>query len=277
MTLASLQDADMFDGFQPQPPTFLGGRTWGSDGRSTYRAALARWITASENPYFARAMVNRMWWSFFGRGIVTPVDDMHAANEPSHPELLELLSRRFAESGFNLKLLCRAIVSSRTYQQTSRPGERADAEAELFARMSVKVLTPEQLYDSLTAIVGPPAKSPAIKYQLGARHEFCQFFAEAGDPNPLCYERGIPHVLRLMNSPQFMGRSLDALVARTAADSQSPDEIIEDLYLTILSRRPTADERRLAHDHVKATDVPHDGYRQLAWALLMSSEFVLNR
>ncbi|MEQ8791855.1 MAG: DUF1549 and DUF1553 domain-containing protein [Pirellulaceae bacterium] len=276
MTLTSLKEADMLEGFQPQPPTFLGGQAWEAEARTTHRAALARWITAPENPYFARAMVNRMWWHFFGRGIVNPVDDMHAGNEPSHAELLESLSRRFAESGFDLKLLCRAIVNSRTYQQTSRPGDRADAEAEQFARMSVKVLTPPQLYDSLIAIVGPPAKSPGINTRLGARHEFCQFFAAADDPDPLRYEQGIPHVLRLMNSPQFLGRNLDALVSRATADANSSDETIDELFLAVLSRRPTADERRLARDHLKTADARHTGYRQLAWTLLMSSEFMLN-
>jgi hypothetical protein len=83
---------------------------------------------------------------------------MHAGNPPSHPELLEQLSRRFADSGFDLKLLCRAIATSRTYQQTSRPGGRADTDAQVFARMPVKVLTPEQLYDSLVVILGPPSQ-----------------------------------------------------------------------------------------------------------------------
>jgi hypothetical protein len=276
MTLTSLREADTLDGFQPQSPTYLGGEPWTSDGRTPHRAALARWITARDNPYFARAMVNRMWWHFFGRGIVNPVDDMHAGNLPSHPELLDSLSRQFAESGFDLKYLCRAIVGSRTYQRTSRPGEHADAEAELFARMSVKALTPPQLYDSLTAIVGPPAKTPAIKAQFGPRHEFCQFFAAAGDPNPLSYEQGIPHVLRLMNSPQFAGSSLDALVSRAGSPSRSTDEVIDNLFVAILARRPTPAERELIQDHLKATSEPHAGCRQVAWALLMSSEFLLN-
>jgi hypothetical protein len=142
--------------------------------------------------------------------------------------------------------------------------------------MSVKALTPSQLYDSLTAIVGPPAKTPAIKAQFGARHEFCQFFAADGDPNPLSYEQGIPHVLRLMNSPQFAGSSLDALVSRAGSPSRSSDEVIDNLFVAILARRPLPAERRLAQDHLKSTSEPQAGCRQVAWALLMSSEFLLN-
>jgi hypothetical protein len=217
-----------------------------------------------------------MWWQLFGRGIVNPVDDMHEGNVPSHPELLDELARRFAQSGFDLKLLARAIVTSRTYQQTSRPGSQADNDAHLFARMPIKSLTPEQLYDSLVVVLGPPAKTPAIDTRLGARSEFCQFFAGDGDPDPTRYERGIPHVLRLMNSPQFAGRSIATLVSRIAAEN-APDAAVEELFLTVLSRRPTASELNLVRDQLASGAVAQDAaLRELAWALLMSSEFSLN-
>ena len=277
MTLAVLRDKDMIEGYKPAEPTFLGGEAWQAGAKETHRAALARWMTSPENPYFARAAVNRVWWQFFGRGIVNPVDDMHSGNVASHPELLDELSRRFAGSGFDLKFLCRAIMQSRTYQQTSRPGKEPDREAELFARMSIKVLTAEQLYDSLEEVLGSPAKSPSINTRLGARHEFCQFFAEGGDPEPTRYERGIPHLLRLMNSPQFAGRNVAALVSRVATPEHEAEEAVEELFLTILSRRPTAAERELAHDRLRSSDAsPQTVYRELAWALLMSSEFSLN-
>jgi hypothetical protein len=218
-----------------------------------------------------------MWWHFFGRGIVNPVDDMHSGNPPSHPELLDELSQRFAASGFDVKLLCRSIVASRTYQQTSRPGEHSDAESKLFARMPIKVLTAEQLYDSLVEILGSPSKTPSVNARFGARHEFCQFFAGDGDPDPTRYERGIPHLLRLMNSPQFAGRNISALVSRIASPGRSAEEVEEELFLTILGRRPTAAEQSLVREEQgRADGSPQIAYRELAWALLMSSEFALN-
>jgi hypothetical protein len=241
---------------------------WKGEADTPHRVALARWATSPANSYFARASVNRLWWHFFGRGIVNPVDDMHSGNAASHPELLELLSQRFIESGFDLKFLCRAIMLSRTYQQTSRPGKEPQREAELFARMPIKVLTAEQLYDSLVEILGQPAKSPSINTRLGARYEFCQFFAGDGEADPTRYERGIPHLLRLMNSPQFAGRSIAALVADAAAADASADEVLDRLFLAILSRHPTEAERKLAREQ--------DNHRELAWALLLSSEFSLN-
>jgi hypothetical protein len=218
-----------------------------------------------------------MWWHFFGRGIVNPVDDMHTANLASHPELLDLLSQRFAESGFDLKLLCKAIVSSRTYQQTSRPGEQPDSADQQFARMPIKVLTPEQLYDSLERVLGPPAKGSGSDKRAHARYEFCQFFTVGGDPDPIGYERGIPHLLRLMNSSQFAGRNITALVSRAQSDDRLVDDVVDELFLTILSRRPTSGERQIIGSQLDdARSSPEATHQDLAWALLMSSEFSLN-
>jgi Protein of unknown function (DUF1549)/Protein of unknown function (DUF1553) len=276
ITLASLKDGGMIDGFQPRPPTFLGGEEFRAGKGTTNRAALAEWMSSPKNPYFARAIVNRTWWRLFGRGIVNPVDDMHAANPPSHPELLDLLSRRFVESGFDLKFLTRAIASSRAYQRTSRPGEAPEKQAKLFGRMAVKVLSAGQLYDSLVTAVGPPTRTPGADPRLGARPEFTQFFGEDGDPDPTTYHRGIPHLLRQMNSGQFAGRNLAALSAQVAKPGRSPDDIAGDLFLRLLSRRPTADEQRLFRDHLTRSDSAESACRELAWALMMTSEFSLN-
>jgi hypothetical protein len=276
ITLASLQDGGTPDGFLSRPPTFLGGKELRADKGTTHRAALARWMTAPDNPYFARATVNRTWWRLFGRGIVHPVDDMHAANPPSHPELLDLLSQRFIASGFDLKYLTRAIVLSRAYQRTSRPGEAPDRQAALFGRMRVKVLSGGQLYDSLVTVFGPPAKARGADPRLSARDEFVQFFADDGDPDPTAYRRGIPHLLRQMNSGQFAGRNASALVTRAARPGRPPDEVAGDLFLAILSRRPTADEVRLFRAHLARAGSTEAAYRELVWALVMTSEFSLN-
>jgi len=183
LTLASLLNTGAPDGFIQRTPTFLGGKEFVA-ATTSLRAALADWMTAPENPYFARAAVNRMWWRLFGRGIVQPVDDMHEANPPSHPELLDLLSQKFVESGFDLKFLTRAIVLSQAYQRTSQPEEAGDNQAALFGRMSIKVLSPGQLYDSLETICGPAAPVRGIDAKQGTRWEFTQFLARAATPIP---------------------------------------------------------------------------------------------
>lgn len=275
VTLASLKDGTP-DGFMLRPPTFLGGEEWKSAKGATNRAAFAGWMTAPKNPYFARAMVNRTWWRLFGRGLVNPVDDMHTANAPSHPELLDQLSQRFIDSGFDLKFLTRAIVSSRAYQRTSRPGDAPEKQAALFGRMSAKVLSAGQLYDSLVTAFGPPAKAPGVDPRQSARAEFTQFFSDDGAPDPIAYRRGIPHLLRQMNSGQFAGRNVSALVTRVAKPGRSGDDVVADLFVTLLSRRPTADEQRIFRAHVTKSDSAETAYRELAWALMMTSEFSLN-
>jgi hypothetical protein len=275
LTLDSLRDGAP-DGFLSRPPTFLGGELPRADKQTSNRAALAAWLTSAKNPYFARAMANRTWWRLFGRGLVNPVDDMHPANAPSHPELLDLLARRFAESGFDHTFLTRAIVSSRAYQRTSRPGDASDKQAALFGRMSVKVLTAGQLYDSLVAILGAPVRKPGGGPQLDARAEFVQFFSDDGDPDPTSHRRGIPHLLRQMNSDQFAGRNVAALAARLARPGRSVNDVAGDLFLTILSRPPTADEQDLLRTHVTRDGSLEMAAREFAWALLMTSEFSLN-
>jgi hypothetical protein len=275
LTLDSLKDGAP-DGFQSRQPTFLGGEESRAGKTLTNRAALAGWLTSATNPYFARAMANRTWWRLFGRGIVNPVDDMHTANPPSHPELLDLLAQRFAASGFDHKYLTRAIVSSRAYQRTSRPGGAPDTQAALFGRMSVKVLSPGQLYDSLVAILGAPVRKSGGGSPSDARAEFVQFFSDDGDPDPTAYRRGIPHLLRQMNSRQFTERNVAALVAHLANPNRSADDLAGELFLTILARRPTADEQELLRTHATRAGSFETAARELAWALLMTSEFSLN-
>jgi len=275
LTLSTLRDAGTPDGFLLRPPTFLGGQELPA-GKTTNRAALTKWMTSPQNPYFAKAMVNRTWWRLLGRGIVQPVDDMHEANPPSHPQLLDLLARRFVESGFDLKFLTRAIVSSRAYQRTSRPGNATENQTALFGRMSIKVLSAGQLYDSLETVFGSPAKTTGVDARQGARPEFTEFFGENGDPNPTTYRRGIPHLLRQMNSGQFAGRNLDTLVERLSASGRPPEETASDLFLTILSRRPTADEMEKIKAYIGRADSAHGACRELAWVLMMTSEFSMN-
>ncbi len=274
LTLASLQEDAMVDGFLDQPPTFLGGEPLGTRAATPHRAALAAWMTSPANPYFARAMVNRTWGRLFGRGIVHPVDDMLAANPPSHPELLDALSRQFIESGYDLKFLTQGIVLSRAYQRASHAAGAPDQQAELFGRMAVKVLSPGQLWDSLVTVFGQPATRKGPNQRGGARREFTEFFAQDGEDST-AYLRGIPHALRLMNSGQFARQDIAELAPRLASPRPDPDEVAQEIYLKILARRPTAAEQQIFREHFEDASSLPAAARELAWALMMSSEFSL--
>ena len=126
------------------------------------------------------------------------------------------------------------------------------------------------------ARLDPIARVTGIDARQGARPEFTEFFGEDGDPDPTAYRRGIPHLLRQMNSGQFAGRNADALVERLSTAGRSADEVASALFLTILSRRPTADELSKVKSYVGRASSAANAYRDLAWVLVMTSEFSLN-
>lgn len=266
-----------------QPPMFLGGEAPKLNGKDPYRPILARWLTFEKNPYFARAMVNRVWAQYFGRGLVNPVDNLSDENPPSHPELFEALSQEFIRGGFDVKHLVRSICNSQAYQRSSTPVGRLADEETPYASMTIKPMTAEQLFDSLVTILGPsdnPKKRAAAKAKgkgpaAGSRAAFVEFFhpGEGADPNE--YPAGIPQVLRLMNA-EWTART-STFVSKTIKTNQPPARNIEWLVLATLSRRPTAVESERLAKYIEANrGDATKAYGDILWALLNSSEFTLN-
>lgn len=267
------------------PARFLDGTqpNWQSDSNS--RTVLADWVTARENQYFARAAVNRLWAHFFGHGLVEPVDDLLSDQGGSHPELLDELARQFADHKFDVKYLVRAIVLSRTYQRTSAVPDGSPTDPRLFAHMAVKGLSPEQLFDSLAQATGWQERLDDNSRRRvfvigggGAREEFIAKFANASDKRTEV-QTSILQALSLMNGKLIDGvTSLDRgelLPAVADAPFMTTPEKIETLYLAALSRKPAAKELERLTKYIN----DGDGNKALAdvfWALLNSSEFVLN-
>jgi hypothetical protein len=268
------------------PAKFLQGEEPKLDRSTPYRPVLAHWVASPENSFFARAMANRLWAQLFGRGIVDPVDDMHDGNPPSHPELLQELAGQFAANHFDVKYLIRAICNSHAYQRSSQPNDKDDSGANLFAHMAIKVNSPEQLYDSLVAILGVPGQQAAARNRKAAnqgkkapaadpRNAFVNFFMNEDGSDPTQYQAGIPQALRLMNAPQLSGGGV--LLQQVLKSSRSPAQAIERLYLTTLSRRPTQAESQHLTQYIRTHhDQAGKAYRDVLWALLNSSEFALN-
>jgi hypothetical protein len=264
---------------------FLSGEEPVLDVHGPFRPAFAAWITAAENPYFARAAVNRLWAHFFGRGLVNPVDNFHDGNPPSHPELLDLLANEFRASGYDLKHLIRCLCTSAAYQRTSRPLPQNEADDLLFSHMVVKVMSPEVFYDSLATAMaaGPaiikkgskPAAAKGTPPYLESREQFVHSFAAQGEPAEAGqYGYGIPQFLKLMNAEQF--NKSTPMVERWVKEGTSPDKIVEGLYLAVLSRRPSVEEARLMSDYLAKRDRSANGYAGVFWILSNSSEFALN-
>jgi hypothetical protein len=262
------------------PAKFLGGDEPRLTNNEPYRPVLAKWLTAYENPYFAKAMVNRTWALMFGTGFVNPIDDMMPENLPSHPELLNELAAQFAAGGFDVKNLYRAIANSRAYQRTSKPFGGNHTDDQLFSHMTVKTLTPEQLYDSLNLVTASgekvaPSPRPAggKKGPAGGRDGFVQFFLGGAETsNPTEYEAGIPQVLRLMNS-RITGNP--NVVKSFVTTGDKPATVIEKLYLATLSRRPTTAESEKLAAFVAKSATAQEAYGDILWAILNSSEFTM--
>jgi hypothetical protein len=224
-------------------------------------------------------MANRMWGQFFGRGLVNPINDMHNDNPSTHPELLVALTEQFTRHDFDLKFLVKAIMMSETYQRTSKPFAGNEDDTELFSRVYIKSMSPEQLFDSIAQVVGPPKGGgfgPAGGKKGGPRSprdQFIAFFRVDEGSDPLEYQAGIPQALRLMNSAQLNngGKALEE-----ALKFQTPAEAIDFLYLSTVSRHPTAQESQRLITYVGKQKDARTGYTDILWALLNSSEFTLN-
>jgi hypothetical protein len=251
------------------------------------RHALARWMTAADNPFFAKAAANRMWAHLFGRGLVNPVDDLRPDNPPSHPAILELLAVEFKKSGFDLKYLIRCICLSQAYQRTSQPLPESEPGNEKYSHMAVKVMGPGVFYDCLKQATGwpelkiglPERKTKlTVLTQFTPREVFVDFFrsSQGEEADPLENTHGIPQALKLMNAAQLNG--VAPVVQRLAGSGQRREQVIEQLYLTALARRPSLAEAQLVAGFLdKRKDAtPEQGYSAVLWTLINSAEFISN-
>lgn len=265
---------------------FLSGKKATVSTESTLRLELAQWLTSGENRFFARSAVNRLWFHFFGTGLVDPVDDFDEENPPSHPELLDELADRFVSSGFDIKFLIRGITASRAYQLSSRQTDESQADPRMFARMAVKGLSTEQLFDSLAEATGffeqRDDRNPFLINSNSERAKFRQLFRnEAG--GPVDAETTILQALALMNgnfveAATSLERSttLSAVVESPFLDTP---EQIKTLYLAAFAREPSEEELAKMVQYVDSGGTKNDPRSALGdvfWALLNSSEFILN-
>jgi hypothetical protein len=263
--------ARFLDGKQPKWKFKVGART-----------TLAEWMTSKTNPFFAKALVNRMWAHFFGIGLVDPVDDMVDDNKPSHPELLDMLAQELANHDFDLKFLIRAITLSKTYQQSSVSDPIKPPDLRLFARMPVKGLTADVLYDSLCIATGVRDNMPLQNrlFQFGSnRQTFSEKFTAQDKTTE--YHTSIPQALTMMNN-QFIieathpDRSF-VLGAVLASPFMNDTGRLETLFLAALSRKPRPEETsKYLHYLESGASSKKKALSDIFWALLNSTEFKFN-
>jgi len=268
------------------------------------RLALADWLSSKDNPFFARALVNRYWKHFFSRGLVEPEDDLRETNPPSNPELLDALADHFVKSGYNLRALIREIARSRVYQLSAVPNEFNKSDRQNFSRYYPKRLNAEVLFDAVNAVTGSPSAFPgmppntrAVALPDNSFNASTYFLTVFGRPesSSACecertQEASLAQSLHLLNAKDIQQKLAadSGRPAQSAGDSRSDEEKLRELYLLAYSREPSAEELTLAKTHLekprKAPDgQPLDeaknkraGYEDIVWAVLNTKEFLFN-
>jgi len=255
------------------------------------RKPFVDWLIAKDNPYFARAFANRVWFYLFSRGIVNPIDDFRELNPPSHPGLIKLLADEFVVSGFDVKHVFRCICNSQTYQRTSRVESGTDSRARevlttAFGRMPMRLMTADMLYDALKRAYGDPQldlRTSVTHSTVGMAAPVADAWLEfqrrfrTNEEDATDFTHGIAQMLTMINHPRLLDRSkaLDDFLNREP--QAATEKTIEWLYLSTLSRRPTDEEAAEANEFVEQGTDAAKAYDEVLWMLVNRSEFILVR
>ena len=259
------------------------------------RIELAAWLSAPENPFFARNWANRAWAHMLGRGLVEPVDDFRATNPASNAALLEALAQELIERKFDLRSLLRTIANSRVYQQSSHPNATNVRDEQNYSRFLLKRLDAEVLLDALSQVTGIPEKfegmpagTRAIQlWDSQVDHTFLRMFGRPMRQSVCECERvsepSVAQVLHLLNGERVNEKLAreDGRVHEMAARLSDNAALAEELSLHIFNRFPTSQERSAAERHLGAAtqrglQERREAAEDLAWTMLNSLEFVFN-
>ncbi|MFM8494844.1 MAG: DUF1549 domain-containing protein [Planctomycetia bacterium] len=270
------------------PPKFLGGAAPDTAGKDR-REVLAAWLASPDNPYFSRNLVNIVWAHFFGRGIIDEVDDVRVSNPPVNKALLEALSARFTEQRYDFKQLIREICNSHAYQRSTAANETNADDERNFSKASLRRVRAEVLLDMVTAVTATKNKFTVLP--LGARAVqiadgntstfFLTTFGRASRATACsCEVRMEPNLsqaLHLLNGDTLQTKIRDGGVVKGMLDQKRPfEEIVDELYLRALVRRPTDAERQGLLALLKDDPNQQQALEDAFWAILNSREFVFN-
>jgi len=270
---------------------FLDGKEFQASNNDDLRKPFVDWLTANDNPYFARSFANRLWFHLFSRGIVNPIDDFRDLNPPSHPGLMKLLAGEFAASDFDIKYLFRCVCNSQAYQRSSCDLPEIDEQTTAalttaFGRLPMRVMNADMLYDSLKLAygereldlrVGPKENTVGESAAVGSPYlEFQRKFG-TNEEDASDFTHGIAQMLTLINHPRLLAGSKALDEYRKNTPEGSPAQTIEWLYLSTLSRRPTKEETSEAVKYVNGAADTATAYNGVLWMLVNRSEFIFIR
>ncbi|MBL8815290.1 MAG: DUF1553 domain-containing protein [Planctomyces sp.] len=270
-------------------PKFLNSTTdVTTDDAVARRKQLTDWLTGSENPYFARATVNRVWSMLFGKGIVEPVDDFGVGSPPLSPELIDLLAGQLIQSKFELRSLFRTIALSKAYRLSSGAEDVNEERQKWFAQMNVKMLTAEQVYDCITVATMPGTSATenvegglVARFGNSSREQFLRDFRTPSGRSTE-YQGGIPQALTLMNGglvDSATGLQSSGLLKSIEAPFFNTEQRLEILYFATLARPPKPAEQQMLDEYITdglSGPELREALSDVLWALLNSAEFSMN-
>jgi hypothetical protein len=287
-------------------PKLLGGEHVLLTEFTDPREPLMQWLRSRENPFFARAFVNRVWAGYFHRGLIDPADDLNLANPPVNAAVLDYLAAGFIAHGYDMKWLHREIVSSDAYQRSWRPNATNRLDDRNFSRFVPRRLPAEVLLDALTLAtaagerqrtfaadvanrkIGPDVTAfGLLSYGTDADYALTAFGKPSREMNCDCERSTVPTLLQTLyvrNDPDLLARidgQRDAMPAwitelRDAPRSRDAAQLATEVFLRTVSRPPTAEELQQARADIAAAKDPISGVRDLLWAMLNTREFLVN-
>jgi len=270
------------------PAKFLGGIAPETVGKDR-RALMSKWLASPENPYFATNLANMVWSHFLGRGIIHEVDDVRVSNPPANGELLNELGKRFTDYKYDFKKLVRDICTSRTYQLSTVASLSNAGDTKNFARANIRRIRAETMLDCITSVTETKNKFPGLP--LGARaaeiadgqvtNYFLTTFGRA-TRETVCscevkLEPTLSQSLHLLNGDATTSRIQQGnLIGRRLVEKKTPEQIIEEIYVRTLARKPTPVEMTKLMVPVNAEKEKQKILEDIFWALLNSREFMFN-
>jgi hypothetical protein len=252
------------------------------------RDALATWLASKQNPFFAKAIANRVWSYFYGKGIIDPVDDIRASNPPVNPALLDALTKDLTDHNFDMQHLMRTIVNSRAYQASITPNEWNEKDADNFSHAAPRRMSAEALMDAVAAAAGARPNFPEVPEDTSAsqlpdphvgRDGFLDLFGRPSRESACECERradlSLPQALNLVNGRTISDAVADpkGRVAKLVLGGKTDAAIVEELYLSALSRLPNKAESERGQKYL-AGGARTVRAQDLMWALLNSKGFL---
>ncbi len=273
---------------QVMKPKFMGGVVPDIKPGADRRQVLADWLTSGDNPFFAKSVANRIWYHLSGKGIVDPVDDFRDSNPSANDELLDALAKDFVAHKFDVKHLIRVIMNSRTYQLSAQTNPYNADDNKYFSHAVTKLLTAEQLLDAICAVTEVPEKFAGLP--LGTRatqlpdsdiaHPFLKTFGQPARELACECEResdsNLAQALQLINGPTINDkvRNPNNRIGRLLKEKTPELEMLNELYLSTLSRLPNQENVKVALEHIARAPDKRKAWEDIQWALLNAKEFL---